>query len=88
MKSLREVSLVLFSVDAVDPKQGLMGAFLHLTNCSHLRNKEQFKELKRRRRKAEVGDRYNEKKWKIVMEELAIMNLFLIPLLHMLLIIP
>lgn len=60
----------------------------HYINCSHLKNKEQFKELKRRRRKAEIGNRYEKKKCKIVMGELAIMNSFLIPLLHMLVIIP
>lgn len=66
---------------AVDSKQWVMGASTHHTNCSRLENKDQFTELKGR---AGRGERYERKKLEIVMEELAIMNPFLIPPWHML----
>lgn len=64
----------------------LRGAAPYDTNCSCLKNKERFRELKEEGK--HVRDSYEKKKFKIVMEELAIVNLFLIPLLHMLIIIP
>lgn len=85
MKCLQEVLLQLCSVNAVDSKQWVSGASPHYINCSQLKNKEQFKELKGR---AGIGERYEKKKFKIVMEELAIMNPFLIPPWHMLVLIP
>lgn len=88
MESVLKGSLTLCSVDAAESNQRLLGAPLYCTDCSHLKNKEQSKELEGRRGKIGLGDRYEEKKSKIVVEELAIMNSFLIPLLHVLVEIP
>lgn len=63
----------------------LTGPSLDSINCSHLKSKEQFKELKGR---TGIGGWHEKKKFKIVMEELAIMNSLLIPLWQMLVIIP
>ena len=79
------VLLLWSSLDARDSKQRLTGASLGSIICSHLKSKEQFKELKGR---TGTGGRCEKKKFKIVMEELAIMNSFLIPLWQMLVIIP
>lgn len=85
MQCLREVLPSLCSGNAADSKPWVSGVSPHYRNCSPLRNKEQLKELKGR---AGVGEGYEKKKFKIVMEELAIMNPFLIPLRHMLALIP
>lgn len=61
------------------------GASPHYINCYHLKTKEQFKELKGRTR---TGYRYETKIFKIVVEKSAIINLFLIPLWHRLVLIP
>lgn len=87
--SLLVGSLTLCSVYAMESNQSVhYGIFLYSTNCRHLKNKEQFKELKGRRRNILLGHRYEKKKFKIVMEELAVMNSFLIPPLHVLVKIP
>lgn len=68
---------------AVKSNQCPAGAAPNGTNCSHLKNK-QFTKVEGKY----IGDRCEKKKFKIVMEELAIVNSFLILLLHMLVIIP
>lgn len=87
--SLLVGSFTLCSVYAVESNQSVRyGIFLYSTHCSHFKNKEQFKELKGRKRKIGLGHRYEKKKFKIVMEGLAITNSFLILLLHVLVKIP
>lgn len=88
MESVLKGSLTLCSIDATKSNQWLLEAPLYYTGCSHLKNKEQSKELKGRRGKIGLRDRHEKKKFKIVVEELAIMNSFLIPLRHVLVEIP
>jgi hypothetical protein len=40
--------------------------------------------VKRKEKEARIGDKYVRKKFDVVIEELTVMNSFLIPLLHML----